>query len=132
MIAALLLSLGTISGPPAPEAESFPEPRSPMIGLDGPSLDACGGLGRVGGTYREQVIRDAPDEAARTSDTLEQSTLVWLCEAEGDWQGVVYASGEFQEVGDCRVSSPVAEPRAYDGPCRAGWVPAKDVEFLAG
>jgi hypothetical protein len=132
MIAALLLTLGTVSGPPAPESETFPEARAPMIGLDGPGLDACGGLGRVGGMYRKQVIRDAPEEGARTSDTLEQSTLVWLCEAEGDWQGIVYASGEFQEPGDCRVSSPVAETRAYDGPCRAGWVLAKDVEFLAG
>ena len=132
MIAALLLSLGTVSGPPAPETLEYPDARAPMIGLDGPSLDACGGLGRVGGMYRQQVIRDAPDEAARTSDTLDGSTLVWLCEAEGDWQGVVYASGEFQDVGDCRVSSPIPEPRAYDGPCRAGWVLAKDVEFLAG
>ena len=48
MIAALLLSLGTVSGPPAPEAETYPEARAPMVGLDGPGLDACGGLGRVG------------------------------------------------------------------------------------
>ena len=132
MIVALALALSPAAGPPAPEAETFAEPRAPMIGLDGPEFDACGGLGRIGGAYRKQAIRNAPSEKAKTSETLEKSTMVWLCEAEGDWQGIVYASGEFQDTGDCRVSSPVAEPRPYDGPCRMGWVLAKDVEFLAG
>lgn len=103
-----------------------------MIGLDGAELDACGGLGRISGRYRPQLIREAPDERARAADEITDSTLVWLCEAEGDWQGVVYSREEFQDETDCQVSSPVEAPRAYDGPCKAGWVLAKDVEFLAG
>ena len=132
MMALLLLAATPVAGPPAPAMEIPSEPRAPMIGLDGPSLDACGGLGRIGGAYRKLAVREGPSENARTSETLQESMLVWLCEADGDWQGIVYARGQFQDVGDCRVSTPVPEPRPYDGPCRMGWVLAKDIEFLAG
>ena len=37
-----------------------------------------------------------------------------------------------QELGDCRVSRPVAEPVAYEGPCGWGWVKASSIELLAG
>ena len=47
----------------------------------------------------------------QVKDKLPLSTLVWLCEADEDWQGIVYPTGNNQELGDCRVSSSVR--RAY-------------------
>jgi hypothetical protein len=73
-----------------------------------------------------------PDRASRAKDRLRPDTLVWLCDAQGDWQGIVYAGGAYQELGDCRVSSPVAEPKAYDGPCLSGWVNAESLYLVAG
>lgn len=106
------------------------------MGRDGPDLDACGGIGRVSGLNPEGdnflSVRAAPALRAKETDRLHTATLVWLCDVDGDWQGIVYASGAFQELGDCRVSSPVAEPHAYDGPCKSGWVAAKYLSLVAG
>lgn len=108
----------------------------PMVGRDGPDMDACGGVGRVS---RVNPTRDGllpvfpqPSDQGRAKDRLVPDTLVWLCDAQGDWQGIVYAGDRFQELGDCRVSSPVAEPKPYDGPCRSGWVPARFLYVVAG
>ncbi len=131
-VLALVSLLATVTGPPAPEAEEYGEGRVPMIGLQGPHLDACGGIGRVSGAGTVQPAREGPASNTRVSEKLPRGTMVWLCEAAGEWQGVVYASGEFQEIGDCRVSSPIAVPRSYDGPCKSGWILAKNIELLAG
>lgn len=113
-----------------------PDAQAPMIGLDGPDMDACGGVGRIlsSGFNPEagQVIFGAPDGSGEQLADLPNGSLVWLCEGAGDWQGIVYPTGDFQDLGDCRVSSPVAEPRAYDGPCEAGWVPATSILLTAG
>ena len=82
-------------------------------------------------------VRERPDEFAREKDKLSPATLVWLCDKNAgenglDWQGIVYPSGEYQELGDCRVSSPVAAPEPYRGPCRSGWVLARDLRLVAG
>ncbi|MCP5396779.1 MAG: hypothetical protein H6918_08610 [Sphingomonadaceae bacterium] len=122
-----------MTGPPAPEIVQIAPSRAVMIGQDGPEFDACGGLGRIiSGAEDRLPVLSGPDQSAMVSGSLGRSTHVWLCEAEGEWQGIVYPSGEFQDVGDCRVSSPVAEPRAYDGPCQSGWVRARNIELLAG
>ena len=121
-----------MSGPPAPETVQYAESRPPMIGLEGPELDACGGVGRIGGFPDGITLLEAPEEGARKGEELPHRTLVWLCEAQGAWQGVVYASGDFQELGDCRVSSPVAEPEPYDGPCKYGWLKARQIQLLVG
>ena len=108
----------------------------PQVGLEGPDSDACIGVGRVS---RANLARDGrlpvypmPTDQSRAKDHLSSDTLVWLCEAEGDWQGIVYASGEFQDLGDCRVSTPVSVPQAYAGPCRSGWVAARSLQLVAG
>lgn len=110
--------------------------RAPMVGLEGPETDACPGIGRVNGLEPRKGdllrIRAEANEGAEVTDELAVSTLVWLCEADEDWQGVVYPKGEFQELGDCRVSSALAEPEPYVGPCKFGWVQAKYVELVAG
>jgi len=108
----------------------------PFIGQDGPELDACGGIGSVSGRDsrgRETLaVLERPDEYARKKEDLPPRTLVWLCDAKGEWQGIVYPSGNFQELSDCRVSSPVAQPQAYGGPCKAGWVEARRLQLVAG
>ena len=103
----------------------------PQIGLDGPELDACGGIGSVTHFEPEIAVLEAPDIYAREKDRLPLRTLVWLCEAVGDYQGIVYATGEFQDLGDCRVSRPIAAPQAYDGPGATGWVMALNLSLVS-
>ncbi|RKF23469.1 hypothetical protein D6851_03115 [Altericroceibacterium spongiae] len=116
--------------------------RAPMIGLEGPDADACAAIGRLTGLPASDGFIDLKDTslpvyAGPSSDTEEtermtQGTLVWLCDVEGSWQGIVYPSTDKQEIGDCRVSSPVAEPESYSGPCAYGWVPARNITMVAG
>lgn len=127
----LLLTAQTI-GPPAPPAAPASDPRVPMIGLEGPDADACGGIARVATYAAEEPVRERPADEALESDRLPHETLVWLCEGAGEWQGVVYPSGDFQELGDCEVSGAIAERRPYDGPCRHGWVLAQNLHMVAG
>jgi hypothetical protein len=37
-----------------------------------------------------------------------------------------------QNAADCGVSTSLAKPTAYSGPCAWGWVHGKWVKFLAG
>ena len=57
--------------------------------------------------------------------------LVWLCEGEGPWQGIVYAP-QGKDFGECLVSNPVARPEPYSGPCRFGWVDGHYIQLTAG
>jgi len=107
-----------------------------MVGLQGPDTDACPGIGRIAifepkkGDFM-RVYTEA-HEAAPVKDKIDLSTLVWLCEADEGWQGIVYPSGQFQDLGDCRVSATLPKPAPYDGPCQFGWVEAKYIELTAG
>ena len=111
------------------------ESRIPIVGLDGPDADACSGIGRVSGLDPEGdyalKVHDAPDQAARETDKLKTASLVWLCEADGAWQGIVYAAPG-GDLGDCRVSNPVMLPEPYSGTCRHGWVEARYIQLVAG
>lgn len=127
-----ILLIAQMIGPPAPEAVPESEVRVPMIGLEGPASDACGGIARIATYEDEEVVRERPDDEGRETDALPHRTLVWLCEAEDEWQGIVYPSGQFQQLGDCRVSRPVAASRPYDGPCSYGWVLAVNLQLVAG
>jgi hypothetical protein len=104
--------------------------------VQGPESDACPGLGRIAkfapkkGDFM-RIYRDAHN-GGRAKDKLALSSLVWLCEADEGWQGIVYPSGDNQDLGDCRVSSTVAKPEPYKGPCQYGWVEAKYIELVAG
>lgn len=113
-------------------AGAMATPRVPMVGGDGPETDACGGIGRVFTLEDVLEVREEPDQYARRKGELPPRTLVWLCEGQGEWQGIVYPTGDFQDMGDCRVSTPVAAPRSYDGPCQHGWVMARNLQLVAG
>lgn len=109
----------------------------PLIGSDGPALDACAGIGRIATLDPDLAIRERPDEYAREKDRLPSATLVWICEKGAsengeDWQGIVYPTGEFQKLGDCLVSRPIPAQEPYAGPCRSGWVLARDLRLVLG
>jgi hypothetical protein len=130
-LAGILLVPFVMAGSPVAATEM---PQVPKVGLEGPEADGCVGVGRVS---RGNLPRDGrlpvypmPTDEGRAKDHLASDTLVWLCEVEGDWQGIVYASGEFQELGDCRVSTPVSTPQAYAGPCKSGWVSARSLHLV--
>lgn len=131
---AWVLALGAVLACPPVDAAAQASAREqiPIVGADGPQSDACGGIGRVATLAPEVVVRARPDDDAGKKERLAPDTLVWLCENGGEWQGIVYPTGEFQDLGDCRVSSPVAEPEPYSGPCRSGWVPARELRLVAG
>ncbi len=94
-----------------------------------PDLDACLSTARVvetGGT-----VRAAPSETAAVTDELIAGIVVFLCDASADdvWAGVVYPQTDDQ---DCGLGSGVESPKAYDGPCKSGWVLAERVPVEAG
>jgi hypothetical protein len=107
----------------------------PLIGSEGPTEDACIGVGTIRTLDPDLPIRERPDAYAREKDRLPSATLVWICDkgedADGeDWQGIVYPAGEHQKLGDCRVSRSIAAPQPYDGPCSSGWVLARDLRLV--
>ena len=111
----------------------------PLIGSEGPAQDACVAVGTISTLDPHLPIRERPDEYARQKDKLPRATLVWICEkvvgtgpngASEDWQGIVYPTGEHQELGDCKVSRQIAVPEPYDGPCGYGWVAARNLRLV--
>jgi len=133
-VVAMILVAALVHASAADDENDFG--RIPLVGLQGPETDACPGIGRIAmfeprkGDFM-RVYSDA-GEGAPVKDKIDLSTLVWLCEADEGWQGIVYPSGQFQELGDCRVSTTLPEPEPYNGPCRYGWVEAKYIELTAG
>jgi hypothetical protein len=120
--------------PLQPALAEFPD-RVPSVGLDGPQSDGCASVGRVTGLNPGRdyflSVHARPDEASKKKDRLGPATLVWLCEAEGAWQGIVYAPAG-RDFGECRVSSPVAKPEPYSGPCLFGWVDGHYIQLNSG
>ncbi len=108
----------------------------PLIGVDGPDMDACTALGKISAKDEKHEkwhsVRAVASSNARQKDELAPATLVWLCEAKGEWQGIVYPAGQFQDIGDCRVGSPVDKPQPYSGPCAYGWIEADAIQLVAG
>lgn len=117
-------------------AEIPDQPYRVLIGRDGPENDACGAVGKIGWLDPQSdaslAVRGDPSLTGMEQDRLEPGTLVWLCDAQDEWQGIVYPTGNYQDLGDCRVGTPIAEPQAYGGPCRAGWIEGKYIHLVAG
>ena len=100
-----------------------------VIGAHGqPDLDACLSVGAFPSAV---AVRLAPSEGAGTSVQVPAGQEAYLCgaSADGAWESVVIPSRPGQ---DCGVSGAVDAPRPYAGPCESGWVPAKQVEVIAG
>ena len=129
---AVTVAASILSASPATAVE--PE-QIPLIGSEGPAEDACIGVGTITTLDKHLAVRERPDQYARKKDQLAPRTLVWICEKNSgengeDWQGIVYPNGDNQKLGDCKVSSRVTAPEPYKGPCRFGWVHARDLRLV--
>jgi len=102
-----------------------------MIGAEA-DYDACGSTGQV---YRLNpdgdnflAVRSGPSSKQRMIDKLHTGDLVYMCDSQGQWVGIVYSTGN-QE---CGVSSPVPVKQPYDGVCASGWVHERYIRLVAG
>jgi hypothetical protein len=119
---------------PAPSV-SVPAAVPVRIGELGASFAACGTAGttRNASAATPLAVKAAPFEAAAESGSVPDGARFFICTRSHDqrWLGVVYNdAGTLGE--ECGVSSPVTGRRAYDGPCRSGWVPSAFVRLIAG
>ncbi|HEY9554004.1 hypothetical protein [Allosphingosinicella sp.] len=147
----LLLSLVGLSGCGEPVEDNHfansielerPEP-SPVtvdtvpvrIGELGASFNACNAAGTTrnlaeGGSL---PVRAAPFDAAEETGAIPASARFFVCTRSHDqgWMGVVFHEGGTLDP-SCGVSGPVTTARAYDGPCRSGWIASAFVKLVAG
>ncbi|MBD2841784.1 hypothetical protein [Erythrobacter rubeus] len=128
------------TAPTARTIDAGTPPRPVQIGFDGPRFDACAGYGRVtnlnASSDRELPVRSAPSGSADEVDRLAAGRGVSMCQQVGNWIGIVYApagEGENQGQGEerCGTGSPVPSVRAYEGPCKSGWVNENFIELIA-
>ena len=100
------------------------------IGESGPSFSACTARGttRLVAQGDALAVRTGPFQGAREIARLPAGAGFFVCTRSIDqrWLGIV-----FDETGaaQCGVSAPVASRRAYDGPCRSGWVASASVRL---
>jgi len=105
------------------------------IGELGPNFNACATVGttrRIAPGERLPV-RTAPFDNAAEAGGIAAGSSFFVCSRSLDqrWLGVVFHdNGSLDE--SCGVSRPVPARRAYDGPCRSGWVSSASVRLTAG
>lgn len=105
------------------------------IGDMGASFAACSGAGttRNLGAGETLPVREAPFDAAGEIGSVPAGAQFFICTRSHDqkWLGIVYeADGAL--AGRCGVSAPTTQRRAYDGPCRSGWVSSAFVKLISG
>ncbi len=105
------------------------------IGELGPSFDACGGAAttRHLDAGEHLPVRAAPFDVSAETGRIAAGTRFFICSRSHDqrWLGIVYdPTGALSEA--CGVSRPVTSRRAYEGPCRSGWVASAFVKQIAG
>jgi hypothetical protein len=112
-----------------------PEPAAVAVGELGPNLDACAAAGttrhvEAGGRL---PVRSAPFDNAPETGAVAADGRFFVCTRSLDqkWFGIVYdESGSL--AARCGVSQPIAARRAYQGPCRSGWVTSALVKLTGG
>ncbi len=106
------------------------------IGELGASFNACNAAGtaRRGEAAAEGLpVRAAPFDVAKETGSVPAGARFFICSRSHDqrWLGIVYdQTGALSEA--CGVSRPVTSRRAYEGPCRSGWVASAFVKQIAG
>jgi hypothetical protein len=105
------------------------------IGELGPNFAACNGRGAVRerGPATAAAVRAAPFDRAAEIDRLEPGADFFICARSQDaaWFGIVYDEGG-RAAERCGVAAPAPAPRAYLGPCAAGWVRSAGVQLVSG
>ena len=123
-------------------AAPVPAPRPPLkqevpvrVGEMGPNFDACAGAGttRHVDPGKTLPVRAAPFDDAEETGAIPAGRRFFICTRSHNqkWLAVVFdESGTLAER--CGVSTPSTTRRAYDGPCRSGWVASPFVRLVAG
>ncbi len=109
----------------APESVA-PSARAVRIGEAGPNFAACATRGTVVNTGGEPLlpVRASPFADAETVGAgLAEGSRLIVCTQTIDqrWMGVIVPPADAPDS-DCGVGVRVSSPRAYEGPCVAGWV----------
>jgi hypothetical protein len=100
-------------------------------------LDACGGWAEVSGLNPKGdgflAVRSGPGTDYPMRDRLREGDGVYVCRSApgSKWLPIVYPR-RGQDPAECAVSSGVAQPVEYRGPCGYGWVRADWIKVLAG
>lgn len=116
--------------------------RVPVMVGGNPQFDACpssGVVARLGPKRAEDPksgflsVRSGPGGAPYfETDRLFNGDPILVCGDEGPWHAVIYP-GRGQTIDDCGpLGSPIRNRRAYEGPCRSGWLHRNYVEITAG
>ena len=115
-----------VSGPVISEAVPV------RIGELGPSFPACNATGVTRNVSQGETlpVRAAPFDTAEETASVPAGGRFAVCSRSHDqkWFGIVFGEGEAH---DCGLSAPVTSRRAYDGPCRSGWVSSPFVKLVA-
>ncbi len=108
------------------------------IGELGPSFPACNATGITRNLAAGETlpVRAAPFDTAPETGRVPAGGRFAICSRSHDqkWFGIVFAedaAGPGSARQDCGVSAPVTSRRAYEGPCRSGWVSSPFVKFVA-
>jgi hypothetical protein len=107
------------------------------VGELGPSFNACNGAGtsrNLDPAAGDRLpVRAAPFDTAAETGAVPAGSRFFICTRSHDqrWLGIVYEeTGALSPA--CGVSRPVTARRAYEGPCRSGWVASAVVKQIAG
>ena len=105
------------------------------IGDLGANFAACSGAGTTRHVAADAnlPVRPAPTEAASEIDAIAPGARFFVCtrSLNQKWMGIVYREDGALSAA-CGVSAPVTSRRAYEGPCRSGWVSSAFVKLIAG
>jgi len=130
-LVAIALALSIFSG--LSETTSAQSNGVPVMVGGEADFDACGSTGRVVGLNSAGdnflAVRQGPAGSHEMIDKLHTGNDVYMCDAQGDWVGIVYSTMGNQ---DCGVSSPIARKQAYSGRCKSGWVHRRFITLIAG
>jgi hypothetical protein len=122
-----------VAGSELPTFQSTAQPV--RIGEAGERFPACGSSGRVAnvqdGGENYLPVRNAPFQNAAEVDRLANGDTLYICTRSLDqkWMGVVYGDDRAPDA-PCGVSAQGIERRAYDGPCRSGWVSSAFIRLV--
>jgi hypothetical protein len=122
---------GAREASPPPATEAVPV----RVGELGPNFDACTAVGTTRNLEPGAAlnVRSAPFDSAAESGAIAAGGRFFICTRSHDqkWFGIVY--DESGALGPrCGVSAPLAARRAYEGPCRSGWVASPFVKLISG
>ena len=127
MLRTLAVSLLLLLGAGALQAQ---EPDVPVMVGGESEFPACGSTGKVTGLDPNGdnflAVRSGPSSRYEQLDEIHTGDIVFLCDEQGPWLGIVYPDGE------CGVLEVIEDREPYGGDCKSGWVFGKYIRPYAG